>query len=71
MKVKELINELQKLNGENECVLFDDSYNNEKSFRFLSINTIEEIVSNKDETLVVIGYDFDLDVEESNGEDLY
>jgi hypothetical protein len=37
MKVKELINELQKLNGENECVLFDDSYNNEKSFRFLSM----------------------------------
>jgi hypothetical protein len=71
MKVKELIEELQKLDGENECVLFDDSYNNGKSFRFLSINTIEEIISNKDQTLVVIGYDFDLDVEESGeGEDL-
>lgn len=60
MKVKELIEELQKLDGENECVIFDDSYNGEY-FRFLPITTIEEIKSDNNQKLIVIGCEFDLD----------
>jgi len=56
MKVKEMIEELSKINPENECVLLDGM--NEQNFRFVPINSIEVLNTKTNQTLVVLGFDY-------------
>lgn len=51
-----MIEELSKINPENECVLLDGM--NEQNFRFVPINSIEVLNTKTNQTLVVLGFDY-------------